>query len=203
LLHLKELVLKPGNKVLLQGPSGSGKSTFFRTLAGLWPYKEGQINLPANTVFVPQRPYLPTGTLRAALAYPQAAGDYSTEVLLNALKQAELGPNKGNWQQRLDEEANWGQQLSIGEQQRVSLARVFLQKPFFLFLDEATSALDISTEEVIYARLLALLNQQQGSLVSVAHRQTLDRFHQQRWQLEKNTLDSNPAFENCIDDQPN
>jgi putative ATP-binding cassette transporter len=172
---------QPGEHVLLQGPSGSGKSTLFRALAGIWPFASGSMARPANSMFIPQRPYFPNGPLRDALAYPQSPGQYSDAELKEALHSALL-PNLAN---RLDDVAAWGQTLSGGEQQRLAIARVLLKKPSWIFADEATSALDGATEESIYKTLLAHVKQAQGAIISIAHKPGVAGFHTRRWVLEK------------------
>jgi len=181
LLEGLNLHAAPGDSVLLKGPSGSGKSTLFRALAGIWPFAKGRVALPANTMFIPQRPYFPDGPLRDALAYPMPARDYTDEALRQALVDALL-PQLTS---RLDESDAWSQKLSGGEQQRLAVARVLLKKPRWIFADEATSALDEEGESQIYQRLLAHVRQAQGALVSIAHRPAVAKFHQQRWSLEK------------------
>ncbi len=171
----------PGDSVLLKGPSGSGKSTLFRALAGIWPFSRGLRALPANAMFIPQRPYFPNGSLRDALAYPQAASSYSDAQLQQALEDALL-PKLTH---RLDDEDAWSQKLSGGEQQRLAIARVFLKKPAWLFADEATSALDEAAEKTLYERLLAQTRQAGGAIVSIAHRPAVAAFHDKRWELEK------------------
>ncbi len=170
-----------GDSVLIKGPSGSGKSTLFRALAGIWPFSRGRTGLPANAMFIPQRPYFPNGTLRDALAYPQPAGSYSDEALRQALDDALLPQLR----QRLDDEDAWSQKLSGGEQQRLAIARVLLKKPTWLFADEATSALDEAAEKTLYERLLAQVKQAGGALISIAHRPAVAAFHNKRWELEK------------------
>ena len=171
----------PGDSVLIKGPSGSGKSTLFRALAGIWPFSRGRSALPANAMFIPQRPYFPNGSLRDALAYPQAASSYSDSQLKQALEDALL-PNLTG---RLDDEDAWSQKLSGGEQQRLAIARVFLKKPAWLFADEATSALDEAAEKTLYERLLAQTQQAGGAIISIAHRPAVAAFHDKRWELEK------------------
>ena len=171
----------PGDSILIKGPSGSGKSTLFRALAGIWPFSRGRSALPANAMFIPQRPYFPNGSLRDALAYPQSASSYSDVQLKQALEDALL-PNLTG---RLDDEDAWSQKLSGGEQQRLAIARVFLKKPAWLFADEATSALDEAAEKTLYERLLAQTQQAGGAIVSIAHRPAVAAFHDKRWELEK------------------
>lgn len=179
-----------GARVLLQGPSGSGKSTLFRTLAGIWPFAEGSLARPAKTMFIPQRPYFPDGPLRDALAYPEPAARYSDQELRQALAAAELA----TLAEQLDQTRAWGQTLSGGEQQRLAIARVLLKKPQWVFADEATSALDEVTERLLYGRLLALVGEQGGGLVSIGHRPALAAFHDNRWLLQAQPAGSQAAF---------
>lgn len=169
----------PGEAVLLQGPSGSGKSTLFRALAGIWPHVTGVVNLPDDSMFLPQRPYFPNGPLRDALAYPQPAAQYSDAVLKQVLTDALL-PELADC---LDEEDAWGQKLSGGEQQRLAVARVLLKRPKWVFADEATSALDEAAEAVLYQRLRALVQATGGALVSIAHRPGVAAYHNRQWVL--------------------
>ena len=181
LLSGASLQAGPGESILLKGPSGSGKSTLFRALAGIWPFATGQTQLPADAMFIPQRPYFPDGSLRNALAYPQPAAQYDDAALKQALIDALLPQLTG----RLDDEDAWSQKLSGGEQQRLAVARVLLKKPRWIFADEATSALDETAEKTIYQKLLASVSAAQGSLVSIAHRPTVAAFHGTLWELEK------------------
>ncbi len=168
-----------GETVLLTGPSGSGKSTLLRAVAGLWPYGEGRIEIPAaaKVLFLPQKPYLPIDTLRAAAGYPGRTptfADCETVAALSACGLAELAS-------RLDETAHWANQLSPGEQQRLAFARALLHRPDWLFLDEATSALDEDSE----ARLYTLLRRQlpKTAMFSVGHRATLAALHERHLHL--------------------
>ena len=170
---------QPGDRVLLQGPSGSGKSTLFRALAGIWPFSRGHVQLPAHTMFLPQRPYFPNGPLRDALAYPDAPDSYNDAQLRQALTDALL-PQLAD---QLDHPDAWSQKLSGGEQQRLAIARVLLKKPQWVFADEATSALDEATEGSIYQRLLALVDTTRGAIISIAHRPSVANFHTRVWRL--------------------
>jgi len=173
--------IKPGERVLVSGPSGSGKSTLFRALAGIWPYGAGKIILPQlkRLLFLPQRPYVPIGSLRNAVTFPAVPGTFSDSQISDALTAAKLG----DYANRLDEEHHWDRRLSPGEQQRLALARAFLQRPDWLFLDEATSALDPETEAELYKLLLERLPE--ASIVSIAHRANLAAFHRRRLQFER------------------
>lgn len=166
------LSLKPGNNVLIKGVSGSGKSTLLRAIAGIWPFVEGRINLPEtkDLMFIPQKPYLPLGTLREALLYPgtKPLDDESLGALMDLCK-------IGHLKNQLDTEADWSHVLSVGEQQRLAFVRAHIQKPLWLFLDEATSALDEETEAAMYELLAERLRD--TTVVSVGHRSTLNRFH--------------------------
>ena len=181
LLSGVSLHAEAGDQVLIKGPSGSGKSTLFRSFAGIWPFSRGRTALPANTMFIPQRPYFPNGRLRDALAYPQPAGSYSDDALRQALDDALLPQLAA----RLDDEDAWSQKLSGGEQQRLAIARVLLKKPSWVFADEATSALDEAAEKTLYERLTAQVRQAGGALVSIAHRPAVAAFHNRQWTLEK------------------
>jgi vitamin B12/bleomycin/antimicrobial peptide transport system ATP-binding/permease protein len=181
LLAPVSLSLKPQEAVLLKGPSGCGKSTLFRVLAGLWPYAAGRILLPAgvSTLFLPQRPYMPIGTLREALwfpARPAQDGDAVVHAALAAVDLSALG-------ERLDEEAHWTHLLSPGEQQRVAIARALLNKPDWLFLDEATSALEEDQEGTLYRRLADALRR--TTVISIGHRRSLEAYHQRLIMVEK------------------
>ena len=175
------LAAHAGDAILLSGPSGSGKSTLFRAFAGIWPFSKGQIQMPANAMFIPQRPYFPNGPLREALAYPEPATNYDDATLQTALTDALL-PQLAN---RLDDKEAWGQMLSGGEQQRLAIARVLLKKPQWIFADEATSALDVEAENTLYKRLLAGVLLAKGAIISIAHRPSVAAFHNTTWTLEK------------------
>jgi putative ATP-binding cassette transporter len=178
LARVDALTLEPGQHVLLTGPSGSGKSTVFRALSGVWPYATGALREPGGVMLAPQRPYLPNGALRGAIAYPAAADAYSDADIRAALAAVHL-PQLVD---RLDEADQWQQRLSGGEQQRVALARAILAKPKWLLLDESTSALDEPAEAAIYDTLKRSLPG--VTLVSIGHRSTLAALHDRRLRLE-------------------
>ncbi len=169
-----------GERVLLRGPSGSGKSTLFRALAGIWPFGSGTVRVPqgARTLFLPQRPYFPLGSLRDALAYPSAADAFTDAALHAALEDVGLGTLTG----RLDEVAPWSQRLSGGEQQRVAIARALLHQPDWLFLDEATSSLDPASEQALYGLLVQRLPG--TTILSIAHRPELEHHHQRVLEID-------------------
>jgi len=172
--------IEPGSRVLITGPSGSGKTTLFRALAGIWPFGRGRVTVPkgARVLFLPQKPYLPIGTLRAAVSFPAASGAFDDDAIRATLAQCRLE----NFAGRLDESSNWALVMSGGEQQRLALARALLNRPDWLFLDEATASLDEATESHLYA--LVRERMPQTTLVSIAHRSTVQAFHDRIWRLE-------------------
>jgi vitamin B12/bleomycin/antimicrobial peptide transport system ATP-binding/permease protein len=166
--------LRGGARILVTGPSGAGKSTLFRAIAGIWPFGSGSISIPANAslMTLPQKPYFPIGPLHAAIVYPGEAESVSPDRVREVLTQVglpQLGP-------RLDEEAHWNRMLSLGEQQRLGLARALLHAPQYLFLDEATASLDEPSEAALYRLLEEKLPA--TTVVSIGHRSTLRAFHQ-------------------------
>ena len=163
-----------GAAILIAGPTGAGKSTLLRAIAGIWPFGRGEIRLGRGGIlFVPQRPYLPLGTLGSALLYPRDdEGRFPTARLIAVLEEVGLGALASE----LNVVDNWSQRLSLGEQQRLAFARILLVKPELLFLDEATSALDEASEARLYGLLRAVL--WRPTVVSVGHRSTLRRFHE-------------------------
>lgn len=160
-------------RVLVTGPSGSGKSTLFRAIAGVWPFGTGTIVIPekAKLMMLPQRPYFPVGALRDAVVYPAARGAFDTARIRDALIAVGLPDLAG----RLEEDGHWNRMLSLGEQQRLGLARALLHAPDYLFLDEATASLDEPSEARLYRLLAEKLPQ--ATIVSIGHRSTLDAFH--------------------------
>ncbi len=178
-----DLQINTGTTLCVQGPSGSGKSTLLRAIAGIWPWWQGHLSQPedfgARAMFLPQRPYFPSGTLREAVAYPQSSDGLEDAHLARALTRAGLAHLATD----LSAEANWTQKLSGGEQQRLAIARVFLKQPAWLFLDEATSALDEKTEAVVYQALLDDMQARGGTVISVAHRTSVAKLHSDTWHM--------------------
>ena len=190
LLKNLSLTLPPSARLLISGPSGSGKSTFLRTLCGVWPYCEGRIVMPAGQrlLFCPQKPYLPLGSLREAVQYPEIGGAYSDADIKDALCLCGLEELR----RRLDDSENWAMKLSPGEQQRLAFARALLIRPRWLFFDEATSALDEESELRLYGLVAGM---SECAVISVAHRKTLSAFHDRSIVFTK-------AFASKRQDQP-
>jgi vitamin B12/bleomycin/antimicrobial peptide transport system ATP-binding/permease protein len=170
------LSIKLGERVLVSGPSGAGKSTLFRALAGVWPFGSGTITVPKNArmMILPQRPYFPIAPLASAVAYPAEPGTFDAGKVAELIAAVGLPALAG----RIEEEAHWNRMLSLGEQQRLGIARALLYAPDFLFLDEATASLDESAEATLYQ----LLNRRlaNATIVSIGHRATLAAFHKRR-----------------------
>src|SRR6185312_11318214 len=168
-----EVEIKPGERVLFEGESGSGKSTLVRAIAGLWPWGSGQISLQehAEIVFLPQKPYIPTGPLRRAVVYPQQVADVPADDVKAALKSVGLD----QLMDRINDDAPWDQTLSGGEKQRIAFARLLIHKPHIIVMDEATSALDRQSQE----NLMNLVHEKlpETTIVSVGHRAELAAFH--------------------------
>ena len=173
IVRVPSLSIAASDRVLVTGATGSGKTSLFRALGGVWPFGKGTIHVPADaTILVlPQRAYLPLGTLKSTLTYPQADEHYSDSAVAEALVSVGLD----HLVEHLGEEHQWANRLSGGEQQRIGLARALLQKPDWLLLDEATSALDESSEARLYRLLIARLPK--TAIVSIGHRSTLAAFH--------------------------
>jgi putative ATP-binding cassette transporter len=167
------IAIAPRDQVLVTGPSGSGKSTLFRAIAGIWPFGTGTVSVPAGAkaMTLPQRPYLPIGTLGAAVSYPSEPGTFDAAKVRELLVAAGLPALA----ERLDEPAHWNRMLSLGEQQRIGIARAILHAPDFLFLDEATASLDEPAEAALYKLLHERLPN--ATIVSIGHRSTLVAFH--------------------------
>lgn len=176
LVTANDISIAPGEHVLISGPSGAGKSTLFRALAGIWPFGQGTIGVPRNAkvMILPQRPYFPIAPLASAVAYPaewdgldpKQVADLIAAVGLPALAE------------RIEEEAHWNRMLSLGEQQRLGLARALLHAPDYLFLDEATASLDEASEAALYKLLQQRLAH--ATIVSIGHRTTLAAFHKRQ-----------------------
>jgi putative ATP-binding cassette transporter len=171
--------IRPGETLLVTGPSGAGKSTLFRGIAGIWPYGTGRVGLPrdARILFLPQKPYIPIASLRDAVTYPAAPGTFDDAAARAALRDCRLE----GFVDRLDEIANWSMSMSVGEQQRLAVARALLHRPEWLFLDEATSALDEKLERELYELLRARLPE--SSLISIAHRPAVAGYHTRRLEV--------------------
>jgi len=176
-----EVVIEPGERVLVAGESGTGKSTLVRAIAGLWPWGGGSVDFhPDRRIFMlPQKPYIPSGTLRRAIAYPGAAEDWTIEQMAETLEKVGLAHLK----EKIEEDAPWDQTLSGGEKQRLAFARLLLHRPDIIVLDEATSALDATGQD----KMMELLHEElkDATVISVAHRAELEEFHSRKITLER------------------
>ncbi|HEX4826965.1 MAG TPA: ABC transporter ATP-binding protein/permease, partial [Xanthobacteraceae bacterium] len=181
LIAANDIAIAAGERVLLTGPSGAGKSTLLRAIAGTWPFGAGTIRVPkgAKLMALPQRPYFPIGTLAAAVTYPAEPGTFGADKLAEVITAVGLPALAG----RLTEEAHWNRMLSLGEQQRLGIARAILQAPDYLFLDEATASLDEAAEAALYRLLNTRLRR--TTIVSIGHRSTLAAFHRRGLVLER------------------
>ncbi|MGX9792059.1 ABC transporter ATP-binding protein/permease [Mycobacterium sp. MMS18-G62] len=180
LVRSLDFSLDAGETLLISGPSGVGKTVLLQSLAGLWPFVSGRVQLPArreDTMFVPQLPYIPLGDLRAIVSYPHTAGELGDRQIQQAMVQVALS----HLVIRLNEARDWGKVLSVGEQQRIAFARILLSRPRAVFLDESTSAMDEGLEMMLYELIRAELPD--TILVSVSHRSTLERFHGRHLEL--------------------
>jgi putative ATP-binding cassette transporter len=174
LVSAENFSIRANERTLVTGPSGAGKSTLFRAIAGIWPFGNGTIAIPAKAslMMLPQRPYFPVGSLKAAIVYPAEDSAFDPNRVSDALVAVglpQLAP-------QLEEEAHWNRMLSLGEQQRLGLARALLHAPQYLFLDEATASLDEASEAELYHLLKEKLPA--TTIVSIGHRSTLEAFHQ-------------------------
>ena len=176
------IVFPAGVSVLVTGPSGSGKSTLFRAIAGIWPFGSGRVMVPegAKVMLLPQKPYFPLTTLTEAIGYPAEAGTFDGGSVAEAIVAVGLP----ELVERLEEEAHWNRILSLGEQQRLAIARVLLHAPDYLFLDEATASLDEPAEAILYRLLQDRLKGM--TIISIGHRSTLGAFHHRRVELVAN-----------------
>jgi len=175
----EHLAFSPGERALVTGPSGAGKSTLFRAIAGIWPFGSGRVTVPADAkvMLLPQRPYFPVAPLATAVGYPARDGAFDDARVAEALLAVGLPHLVG----RLGEEAHWNQVLSLGEQQRLAIARALLHAPNYLFLDEATASLDEVAEAALYHLLQDRLKG--TAIISIGHRSTLGAFHRRRIEL--------------------
>jgi vitamin B12/bleomycin/antimicrobial peptide transport system ATP-binding/permease protein len=176
LVEAEHMGLSPGERVLVTGPSGAGKSTLFRAMVGIWPFGSGRVSVPqdAKVLLLPQRPYFPVTSLAAAVSYPAKLGTFHNARIAEAITAVGLP----EWSNRLDEEAHWNRMLSLGEQQRLAVARALLQEPDYLLLDEATASLDEPAEALLYRLLQERLKA--TAIISIGHRATLGAFHRRR-----------------------
>jgi putative ATP-binding cassette transporter len=166
--------IRGDERTLVTGPSGAGKSTLLRAVAGIWPFGSGSVAVPAQAtlMMLPQRPYFPIGSLKAAIVYPAQADTFSSDRVSDIL----IAVGLPQFAQRLQEDAHWNRMLSLGEQQRLGLARALLHAPRYLFLDEATASLDEASEAKLYRLLQETLPA--TTIVSIGHRSTLEAFHE-------------------------
>jgi putative ATP-binding cassette transporter len=174
LVNVDSFTFRKGERTLMTGPSGSGKSTLFRAIAGIWPFGAGSVTVPAGATLMtlPQRPYFPVGSLQGAIEYPAKEGAFTAQQITDTLQAVGLPKLAA----RPGEHGHWNRMLSLGEQQRLGIARALLHAPQYLFLDEATASLDEPSEKALYRLLEERLTE--TTIVSIGHRSTLDAFHQ-------------------------
>jgi putative ATP-binding cassette transporter len=175
------VAFSPRDQVLVTGPSGAGKSTLLRAIAGIWPFGSGTVTVPQNAkvMVLPQRPYLPIGSLHAAVVYPALPEQFDAAQVREVLTAASIPALA----ERLDERAHWNRMLSLGEQQRLGIARALLHAPDYLLLDEATASLDEPSEAALYTLVEKRLPN--AAIISIGHRSTLAAFHKRRLELVK------------------
>jgi putative ATP-binding cassette transporter len=181
LVSANAFTVKSNERVLVIGPSGAGKSTLFRAIAGIWPFGQGVVTVPARAtlMMLPQRPYFPVATLKDAVSYPQPGDTYTDAVISAAVTAVGLPALVA----RLHEESHWNRMLSLGEQQRLGIVRALLARPQYLFLDEATASLDEPSEAALYTLLEKQLSS--STIVSIGHRASLNAFHNRRVALAR------------------
>jgi len=181
LVNADTFAFREGERTLMTGPSGSGKSTLFRAIAGIWPFGSGSVTVPAGArlMMLPQRPYFPVGSLQGAIEYPAKEGAFSAEQISDTLRAVGL-PKLA---EQIGEHGHWNRTLSLGEQQRLGIARALLHAPQYLFLDEATASLDEPSEKALYRLIEQKLPD--TTIVSIGHRSTLDAFHQRNVALTR------------------
>lgn len=184
LLERSEILIEPGERILVAGESGTGKSTLVRAIAGLWPWGGGSIDFHADhrLFMLPQKPYVPSGTLRRAVAYPAAAESWTVAHIGDALDKVGLG----HLRSRLEDDAPWDQTLSGGEKQRLAFARLLLHRPDIVLMDEATSALDARSQAMMMELLATEMTD--ATIVSIAHRSELEVFHSRKITLERSKI---------------
>jgi len=183
LVSAEHFSIRANERTLVTGPSGAGKSTLFRAIAGIWPFGDGMIAIPAKAtlMMLPQRPYFPVGSLKAAIVYPAEDSAFGSDRVSDALIAVGL-PQLAS---QLEAEAHWNRMLSLGEQQRLGLARALLLAPQYLFLDEATASLDEASEAALYHLLKEKLPA--TTIISIGHRSTLEAFHQRHVVLARDS----------------
>jgi putative ATP-binding cassette transporter len=179
LLEPVDATVSAGDRIAVLGPVGAGKTTLFRAIAGIWPFGIGRVEMPAGarSMFLPQRPYLPIGTLRDVVSYPAPADTFADDKIRAALRLLELGRLEGH----LDDAAQWDQQLTSDEQQRLTIARVLLHEPDWIFMDDATAALDEAMEQRVYEILATRLPA--ATVMSMTHRPAVAQYHARSWTL--------------------